>query len=431
MGATAPARPGNAIGRMTGLTLFTPIRRQWLPLLVVGFFLARFVAGDPAPHPAVQLHQVRALVDRAHPAGREAAVPLPLLREQLRRALAALHRRLRLRHPEGHPPHVGPRHRLPLPAARRAAEGVDRAQQHGGRHLLLRLPRGEHAHGPQRAGRARACRGAGARRRAPRARGVQGRLRALPRRQPGRTSDGRVAQPPRRRLRADRLHGDPARPRGRAARPPRGAPARRARARSRAWTRCTSRASRSSTSSSYQGPPQKRETLRSSHLLFTSTFDGDLDPYLDAICERIGAEADAWWGHCVGYPGTRRPRRVQALHPRAQGRHQPVRLGQPERERAAACARASPCASAWSTSPPTRRASTRPRCASASWPPSGICADGGAAAPRAAARTCPGARASRPTSTSPTSRATSCAATPSRRRPTCSCTSMTPNARAR
>ena len=54
----------------------------------------------------------------------------------------------------------------------------------------------------------------------------------------------------------------------------------------------------------YQAPPQKRETLNASHLLFTSTFDGDLDPYLDAICERIGAEADAWWSHCVGYPGS-------------------------------------------------------------------------------------------------------------------------------
>jgi hypothetical protein len=54
----------------------------------------------------------------------------------------------------------------------------------------------------------------------------------------------------------------------------------------------------------HQAPSQKRETLKSSHLVFTSTFDGDLDPYLDAICERIGAEADAWWGHCVGYPGT-------------------------------------------------------------------------------------------------------------------------------
>ncbi len=53
-----------------------------------------------------------------------------------------------------------------------------------------------------------------------------------------------------------------------------------------------------------QGPPHRRETLKRSHLLFTSTVDGDLDPYLDAICERIGAEADCWWGHCDGYPGT-------------------------------------------------------------------------------------------------------------------------------
>jgi hypothetical protein len=54
----------------------------------------------------------------------------------------------------------------------------------------------------------------------------------------------------------------------------------------------------------HQAPSQKRETLKSSHLVFTSTFDGELDPYLDAICERIGADADAWWSHCVGYPGT-------------------------------------------------------------------------------------------------------------------------------
>jgi hypothetical protein len=53
-----------------------------------------------------------------------------------------------------------------------------------------------------------------------------------------------------------------------------------------------------------QGPPHRRETLKRSHLLFTSTVDGDLDPYLDAICERIGADADGWWGHCDGYPGT-------------------------------------------------------------------------------------------------------------------------------
>jgi hypothetical protein len=55
----------------------------------------------------------------------------------------------------------------------------------------------------------------------------------------------------------------------------------------------------------YQGPPQKPDRLASKQLLFTNTFDGDLDPYLDELCERIGPEADRWWGHCVGYPGTR------------------------------------------------------------------------------------------------------------------------------
>jgi hypothetical protein len=55
----------------------------------------------------------------------------------------------------------------------------------------------------------------------------------------------------------------------------------------------------------YQGPRQKhRDELKSHHLVFTSSFDGDLDTYLDAICDRLGAEADSWWGHCVGYPGT-------------------------------------------------------------------------------------------------------------------------------
>jgi hypothetical protein len=56
-----------------------------------------------------------------------------------------------------------------------------------------------------------------------------------------------------------------------------------------------------------QGPPHEPETLKRQHLLFTSTVDGDLDPYLDAICERIGADADGWWSHCVDYPGTADP----------------------------------------------------------------------------------------------------------------------------
>ena len=36
--------------------------------------------------------------------------------------------------------------------------------------------------------------------------------------------------------------------------------------------------------------------------MFTSSFDGDLDAYLDAIAENV-PEADEWWGHCAGYPG--------------------------------------------------------------------------------------------------------------------------------
>jgi hypothetical protein len=39
----APPKPGNTFGRMTGLTLFTPVRRQWLPVLRLGFWAAKFV----------------------------------------------------------------------------------------------------------------------------------------------------------------------------------------------------------------------------------------------------------------------------------------------------------------------------------------------------------------------------------------------------
>ena len=53
-----------------------------------------------------------------------------------------------------------------------------------------------------------------------------------------------------------------------------------------------------------QGPKHDLDRLESSWLVFTSSFDGDLDTYLDLICERIPHEADGWWSHCVGYPGT-------------------------------------------------------------------------------------------------------------------------------
>jgi len=36
--------------------------------------------------------------------------------------------------------------------------------------------------------------------------------------------------------------------------------------------------------------------------VFTSTYDGSLDAFLDALGERV-PEADEWWGPCAGYPG--------------------------------------------------------------------------------------------------------------------------------
>ena len=50
----------------------------------------------------------------------------------------------------------------------------------------------------------------------------------------------------------------------------------------------------------FQGPQQRhRDRLRASHLIFTSTFDGELEPYLEAL----RPIADTWWQFCVGYPG--------------------------------------------------------------------------------------------------------------------------------
>lgn len=55
----------------------------------------------------------------------------------------------------------------------------------------------------------------------------------------------------------------------------------------------------------YQGSPQKRDNLVSSYLVFTASFDGSLDPFLEALSDVLGATADSWWRHCVAYPGTR------------------------------------------------------------------------------------------------------------------------------
>ncbi len=42
------------------------------------------------------------------------------------------------------------------------------------------------------------------------------------------------------------------------------------------------------------------------------TIDGDLDPYLDALCARV-PECDEWWGRCAGYPGRSDPAAFRAF----------------------------------------------------------------------------------------------------------------------
>jgi len=54
----------------------------------------------------------------------------------------------------------------------------------------------------------------------------------------------------------------------------------------------------------YEGGHQgEREHLKRARLLFTSNFDGALEPYLEALRTGLGTSADEIWRHCIGYPG--------------------------------------------------------------------------------------------------------------------------------
>jgi hypothetical protein len=54
----------------------------------------------------------------------------------------------------------------------------------------------------------------------------------------------------------------------------------------------------------YMGHGQRhRDHLAAARLLFTSNFDGELDPYLEQLQAGLGDDADAIWRHCRGYPG--------------------------------------------------------------------------------------------------------------------------------
>jgi hypothetical protein len=54
----------------------------------------------------------------------------------------------------------------------------------------------------------------------------------------------------------------------------------------------------------YECSPQLRDHLDLGRLLFTSNFDGEPAPYLEALRVGLGEDADAIWGHCSGYPGS-------------------------------------------------------------------------------------------------------------------------------
>jgi hypothetical protein len=57
----------------------------------------------------------------------------------------------------------------------------------------------------------------------------------------------------------------------------------------------------------YEGGGQARDHLKLGRLLFTSNFDGTVEPYLEALRTGLGQAADEIWSHCVGYPGRQDP----------------------------------------------------------------------------------------------------------------------------
>jgi hypothetical protein len=59
----------------------------------------------------------------------------------------------------------------------------------------------------------------------------------------------------------------------------------------------------------YEGPPQRRDSWKAARLLFTSNFDGPLERYLERLRTALGADGDAVFGRCAGYPGSEDARR--------------------------------------------------------------------------------------------------------------------------
>jgi hypothetical protein len=53
----------------------------------------------------------------------------------------------------------------------------------------------------------------------------------------------------------------------------------------------------------HQGAGQRKHDTLAPRLLFSSNHDGDVGAYLEGLRTGMGADADAVWSHCRGYPG--------------------------------------------------------------------------------------------------------------------------------
>lgn len=52
-----------------------------------------------------------------------------------------------------------------------------------------------------------------------------------------------------------------------------------------------------------QDYPAEVDHLQSRYLMFVADFDGDRDPFIRGMCERMPDEMDLVWRYCVGWPG--------------------------------------------------------------------------------------------------------------------------------
>jgi hypothetical protein len=56
--------------------------------------------------------------------------------------------------------------------------------------------------------------------------------------------------------------------------------------------------------------PAGEDHLNSKYLVFIADFDGPLEQYVSSLVASIPDVIDSVWSHCVGYPGSSRPRAV-------------------------------------------------------------------------------------------------------------------------